>query len=76
MRRLAAAIRECVEQDYVIEHVIQRFHCTVLWCEGRACLEYNGEEELARISDYVKQTFDKELLDIFFTAIESLPLDA
>ncbi|WFB61625.1 hypothetical protein P0X86_01265 [Paenibacillus sp. BR1-192] len=71
--RLAATFRDCVEQDYVIEHVKQRFHCTVLWCEGRACLEYNGEEELGRISDYVKQTFDKELLDVFFTAVESLP---
>jgi hypothetical protein len=75
VRRLAATIRECVVQDYVIEHVKQRFHCKVLWCEGRACLEYNGEEDLARISDYVKQTFDKELLDVFFTAVESLSVD-
>jgi len=72
---MSAAIRECVEQDYVIEHVKKHFSCTVLWCEGRACLEYNSEEELAQISQYVKANFDKELLDVFFTAIESLPLE-
>lgn len=72
---MSAAIRECVEQDYVIEQVKKHFPCTVLWCEGRACLEYNSEEELAQISEYVQANFDKELLDVFFTAIESLPLE-
>ncbi|WP_208916359.1 hypothetical protein [Paenibacillus uliginis] len=75
MRTLAVS-REVVEQDYVIEQVRQLFQCTVLWCEGRACLEYESKEELDKISDYVKANFDKDLLDVFFTAVESLSQDA
>ncbi|MGZ9585662.1 hypothetical protein [Paenibacillus marinisediminis] len=73
--RPLTAIRESVEQDYVIEHLRQEFQCTVLWCEGRACLEYDSKEELDRISDYVKAKFDRDLLDVFFTAIESIPVE-
>lgn len=69
-------IREIVEQDYMIEKVQQLFHCTVLWCEGRACLEYDSKEELDKISDYIWSNFDKDLLDVFFTAVESVPEDA
>ncbi|WP_234032914.1 hypothetical protein [Paenibacillus faecalis] len=69
-------IREIVEQDYMIEKVQQLFHCTVLWCEGRACLEYDSKEELDKISDYIRSNFDKDLLDVFFTAVESVPEDA
>lgn len=61
------------EHDYVIEQVRQVFQCTVLRCEGRPCLEYGSKEELDKISDYVKAEFDKDLLDVFFTAIESIP---
>ncbi|MDQ0091220.1 hypothetical protein J2T12_004646 [Paenibacillus anaericanus] len=71
-----ATSREFVEQDYVIEHIRQTFQCTVLWCEGRACLEYGTEEELYRISKYIQENFDKDLLDVFFTAIESIPLES
>ncbi|MCJ8012173.1 hypothetical protein MUG84_10495 [Paenibacillus sp. KQZ6P-2] len=72
-----ATSRGSAEQDYVIEQVRrQAFQCTVLWCEGRPCLEYNSQEELNKISDYVKAEFDKDLLDVFFTAIESIPVES
>lgn len=67
------AIRESVDQDYMIERVRELFQCRVLWSERRPCLEYNSREELDKISDYVKENFDTELLDVFFTAVESLP---
>lgn len=70
-----AAIRESVEQDYVIEHLRDKFQCTVLWCEGRAVLEYASEEQLDHISDYVQENFDKGLMDVFFTAIEGIPVE-
>ena len=70
-----AAIRETVEQDYIIEQLKQHFHCRVLWCEGRACIEYNSREELELMSDYVSAHFGKKLMDVFFTAVESVPLD-
>ncbi|WP_195574735.1 hypothetical protein [Paenibacillus sp. 1001270B_150601_E10] len=68
-----AASRRPVDQDYVIEDVKEAFQCTILWCEGRACLEYDTQEELDHISSYVKEKFDRDLLDVFFTAIESIP---
>ncbi|KKO50741.1 hypothetical protein [Paenibacillus sp. DMB20] len=71
--KIVAASRESVEQDYVIDHVTDLFQCRVLWCEGRPCLEYDSQEELNRISEYIKANFDIELFDVFFTAIESLP---
>jgi hypothetical protein len=71
-----AAIRETVEQDYLIEHVREKFQCTVLWCEGRPCLEYDSKEQLDSILDYIKNSFEKDLLDVFFTAVESLPIEA
>ncbi|MDU7476212.1 MAG: hypothetical protein E7L01_23155 [Paenibacillus macerans] len=64
-----------VEQDYVIERVRELFQCRVLWSEGRPCLEYDSKEELGKISEYVKANFNTELLDVFFTAVESLPVD-
>ncbi|MFD3259554.1 hypothetical protein ACE3MQ_13175 [Paenibacillus lentus] len=70
------AIRGIVEQDYIIEHVQRKFQCTVLWCEGRACLEYGSKEELDKLAEYVRSRFDKELLDVFFTAVESIPSDS
>lgn len=70
-----STIRETVDQDYMIEQLKAQFQCTVHWCEGRACLEYRSEEELEQISDYVRSTYDKDLLDVFFTAIESLPIE-
>lgn len=72
---MTVTVRECVAQDYIMEQVMQQFQCRILWCEGRACLEYNSEEELNRMAEYVKDSFDKELLDVFFTAIESIPVD-
>ncbi|RCX18649.1 hypothetical protein DFP94_106183 [Fontibacillus phaseoli] len=70
-----AGVREGVDQDYIIELLKQKFKCSVLWCEGRACLEYESKEELDRMADYVKANFDRELLDVFFTALESLGED-
>lgn len=70
------AIRENVEQDYIIEQLKQRFPCRVLWCEGRACIEYNSREELKLMSEYVSEQFGKDLMDVFFTAVESLPPDS
>lgn len=67
--------RKPVEQDYVIEQVLALFPCRVLWSEGRPCLEYNSDEDLARIGVYVNETFGVELLDVFFTAIESIKED-
>ncbi|WP_082651766.1 hypothetical protein [Gorillibacterium timonense] len=68
-----AVRRGAMEQDYVIERVRELFPCRVLWSEGRPCLEYTSTEELTKISDYVKANFEVELLDVFFTAVESLP---
>lgn len=61
------------DPDYIIDHVSEVFQCRVLWCEGRPCLEYKSKEELDRISGYVKEKFEKDLLDVFFTAIECIP---
>ncbi|WP_019638921.1 hypothetical protein [Paenibacillus fonticola] len=67
--------RGAVEQDYIIERVTDIFQCRVLWSEGRPCLEYRNAEELEQISEYVQTNFEVELLDVFFTAVESLPAD-
>lgn len=67
--------REAVEQDYIIERVRELFQCRVLWSEGRPCLEYRSIEELDQITEYIRTNFDVELLDVFFTAVESLPAD-
>ncbi|MBN3526846.1 hypothetical protein [Paenibacillus apiarius] len=61
-----------VAQDVVIEQVKEKFNCTVLKCEGRPVLEYGTEAELVQIGEYVRSEFDKELLDVFFAAIESV----
>lgn len=67
--------RETVHQDYMIERVCDLFRCRVLWSEGRPCLEYESEEELSKIVQYVKENFGTDLLDVFFTAIPSLPME-
>ena len=72
MRALATS-RVPFDQDYIINHVRQSFQCTILWCEGRPCLEYDNQEELDKIADYVKVQYDMDLLDVFFSTIESLP---
>lgn len=64
-----------VQPDYIIEQVVDRFPCRVLWSEGRPCLEYQREGDLAQIAEYVRENFGVELLDVFFTAVESLPLE-
>lgn len=70
-----AGSRSFVEQDYIIEQLKEKFQCTVLWSEGRACLEYESQEQLDQLMHYVKTTFHKDLLDVFFTAVEKLPAD-
>lgn len=65
--------RKSVEQDFIIERVQQLFQCRVLWSEGRPCLEYDSLDELDKITAYVESKFGEELLDVFFTAVESLP---
>ncbi|NWL86187.1 MULTISPECIES: hypothetical protein [unclassified Paenibacillus] len=67
--------RGAADQDYIIEQVVQLFQCRVLWSEGRPCLEYSSLEELDKVSEYVKAKFDMDMFDVFFTAVESLPLD-
>ncbi|GAA0135185.1 hypothetical protein YSY43_20250 [Paenibacillus sp. YSY-4.3] len=67
--------RGTVDQDYIIERVTEIFQCRVLWSEGRPCLEYKSARELDQISEYVQAHFEVELLDVFFTAVESLPAD-
>lgn len=47
----------------------------VFWSEDRPCLEYQREEDVAIISEYVHTTYNVELLDVFFTAVESLPIE-
>ncbi|MCR8845896.1 hypothetical protein NQ117_19630 [Paenibacillus sp. SC116] len=63
------------DQDFVIEQVKEEFGCTVLSCEGRPCLEYKTDEELAQISDYVQAVFQKEVTDVFFAAVPSVEMD-
>jgi hypothetical protein len=65
--------RKSVEQDFIIEKVQQLFQCRVLWSEGRPCLEYDSLEELDKIKAYVEAEFGENFLDVFFTAVESLP---
>ncbi len=67
--------RGAVEQDYIIEHVRELFQCRVLWSEGRPCLEYRSDEQLEVISEYIKAQFEVEMLDVFFTVVESLSSD-
>lgn len=67
--------RGAADQDYIIEQVVQLFQCRVLWSEGRPCLEYISLEELDKVTEYVKNKFDIDMFDVFFTAVESLPLD-
>lgn len=69
------ASRGAVEMDFIIDQVQRIFQCRVLWSEGRPCLEYDSEEELSRIAEHVRTEYDTELLDVFFTAIESLPVE-
>ncbi|MCG7408248.1 hypothetical protein MH117_12520 [Paenibacillus sp. ACRRX] len=64
-----------IVKDDVIEDVKQKFDCTVLRCEGRPCLEYTSEKQLESISGYVRAQYDKDILDVFFTAIESCEMD-
>ncbi|WMT41335.1 hypothetical protein RE628_01765 [Paenibacillus sp. D2_2] len=67
--------RGAADQDYIIEQVVQLFQCRVLWSEGRPCLEYSSLEELDKVYEYVRTRFDMDMLDVFFTAVESLPQD-
>ncbi|OWA35566.1 hypothetical protein B9G55_13120 [Saccharibacillus sp. O16] len=70
-----SASRKNVPQDYVIERVTEVFACRTLWSEGRPCLEYTGEEQLREIEAYVLKEFDWDLYEVFFTAVESLPVE-
>lgn len=70
-----SASRKNVPQDDVIEQVMKNFECRTLWSEGRPCLEYTGEEQLREIEEYVRREFDWDLYDVFFTAVESLPVE-
>ncbi len=67
--------RSYVTQDYVIQKVTETFVCRVLWSEGRPCLEYANERQLAEIEQYVRHEFDWELEDVFFTTLEKLPVE-
>jgi hypothetical protein len=66
-------IHKAADPDHIIQCVIERFPCRVLWSEGRPCLEYQKEEDVAMITEYVRNAYGVELLDVFFTAVESLP---
>jgi len=71
-----AGSREAIEPDYIIQRVVSEFSCRVLWSEGRPCLEFQQEAQLAQIAEYVQTNFDVDLLDVFFTAVESLPVES
>ncbi|MBG9791513.1 hypothetical protein ABD76_02815 [Paenibacillus dendritiformis] len=64
-----------VNQDVIIDQVREKYNCRVLKCEGRPVLEYTSEQELDQITEYVRETFQKDLLDVFFTAIPGLQPD-
>ena len=68
-------IHKVAEPDHIIKDVVGKYPCRVLWSEGRPCLEYQREEELSEIEEYVRTTYHVELLDVFFTAVESLPVE-
>ncbi|WP_017691209.1 hypothetical protein [Paenibacillus sp. PAMC 26794] len=67
-------IHKVAEPDHIIKDVVGKFSCRVLWSEGRPCLEYQREEDVGLITEYVRITYKVELLDVFFTAVESLPV--
>ncbi|MCW3795364.1 hypothetical protein OM416_27530 [Paenibacillus sp. LS1] len=69
-------IHKVAEPDHIIKDVVGKFPCRVLWSEGRPCLEYQREEGLGQIEEYVRTTYNVELLDVFFTAVESLPVES
>lgn len=66
-------IHNAADPDHIIQCVVERFPCRVLWSEGRPCLEYQRQEDVAEITEYVRTAYGVELLDVFFTAVESLP---
>lgn len=66
-------IHKTADPDHIIQCVVERIPCRVLWSEGRPCLEYQREEDVAVIAEYVRTAYGVELLDVFFTAVESLP---
>lgn len=66
-------IHKAADPDQIIQCVVERFPCRVLWSEGRPCLEYQRQEDVAVITEYVRTAYGMELLDVFFTAVESLP---
>ncbi|MEK4362799.1 hypothetical protein MKX68_09975 [Paenibacillus sp. FSL M8-0212] len=68
-------IHKVAEPDHIIKDVVGKFPCRVLWSEGRPCLEYQREEGLGQIEEYVRTTYNVELLEVFFTAVESLQVE-
>ena len=68
-------IHKVAEPDHIIKDVVGKFPCRVLWSEGRPCLEYQKEEDVEIITEYVRIVYNVELLDVFFTAVESLPVE-
>lgn len=66
-------IHKAADPDHIIQCVVERFPCRVLWSEGRPCLEYQRQEDVAEITEYVRTAYGVEPLDVFFTAVESLP---
>ncbi|MEO2255816.1 hypothetical protein ABGV43_02585 [Paenibacillus amylolyticus] len=68
-------IHKVTEPDHIIKDVVGKFPCRVLWSEGRPCLEYQREEVVALITKHLRITYNVELLDVFFTAVESLPVE-
>ncbi|WP_091012077.1 MULTISPECIES: hypothetical protein [Paenibacillus] len=68
-------IHKVAEPDHIIKDIVAKFSCRVLWSEGRPCLEYQREEELTQIEEYIRTVYNVELLDVFFTAVESLPVE-
>ena len=68
-------IHKVAEPDHIIKDVVGKFPCRVLWSEGRPCLEYQREEDVMLITEYVHKTYNVELWDVFFTAVESLPVE-
>lgn len=53
-------IHKVAEPDHIIKDVVGKFPCRVLWSEGRPCLEYQREEGLGQIEEYVRTTYNVE----------------
>jgi len=63
------------DKDQLIEQIKAEMKCTVLYCEGRPCLEYKTQDELDIVTNFVQNKYNKDILDVFYIAIPALEDD-